>query len=131
MKDINKLIDQNCIEIKRKEKKTFFATVVGFNLKNAREKKSLSQQQVAELLSLDSTQISHFEAGRRIPSLLVFQELCDLYNVAPQDILATDIDQIGGKLASDFNLADPSKKRIICRNLKPSNQWSQQPAIPC
>jgi Helix-turn-helix. len=90
-----------------------FAQLVGINLKKARIKAGYKDAiDVARVYGINNTQLSHFECGRRIPSLIVFQDLCILYHVEPQEILAVNIGQIGGKLAHDFNLSVPDKKGL-------------------
>ena len=64
------------------------AKFVGTNLKVARLKyDKLTQEGVSNTIGIHPTQLAHFEAGRRVPSLIVFAKLCELYNVSPKDIL--------------------------------------------
>lgn len=93
---------------KRREAEPGFAIVVGRNLREAREARDkyvrrrhgeeLTQKDVSKSVGIHPTQLSHFEAGRRVPSLVVFKKLCALYEVDPAQILGVRDVRIKGKL---------------------------------
>ncbi len=60
--------------------------IFAVRLKELREAKGLSQGDLAKLAKVQSAMISHFENGRRSPSILVLRRLADLFSV-PIDFL--------------------------------------------
>jgi transcriptional regulator with XRE-family HTH domain len=73
------------------------------NLKQLRERKGLTQRQVADVLGHASTnRISKWERGVMYPHVLNFLKLIDIYDVEAGDVyLSTDlpfetIDELGG-----------------------------------
>ncbi len=60
---------------------------VGENLKRARHKKKLSQQEVATFLFCTPQAISRYENNRVEPSLETLKKLCVLFEVSADDIL--------------------------------------------
>lgn len=47
-------------------------------LKDARQRKSLTQKQVAEAIHVDTTTYAHYESGRRVPNAKTWVELCKI-----------------------------------------------------
>ena len=60
------------------------------NLRLAREKKDLSQADLAERTGLQPSAISHFEAGRRSPSFDNLKRLADALNVPIDSLLGRE-----------------------------------------
>ncbi len=64
-------------------------------LKDAREQKSLSQSELAELAGLQPSAISHFETGRRAPSFDNLKKLADSLSVSIDSLLGRTTDTAG------------------------------------
>jgi len=62
----------------------------GARLRELREKKGLSQSQVASKLNLSNTTISSYEANTRYPSFEVLSQLTLLYNASADYLLGTE-----------------------------------------
>ena len=56
-------------------------------LRNARIRAEMSQTDLAEKAGLSPSWISHFEAGRRLPSLEVFRKICIALGVTADSLL--------------------------------------------
>ena len=63
------------------------AVQLGHNLRTAREGRGLSQQEVADLLSLPRTAITNIESGNREVSTLELTGLAALYHISPASLL--------------------------------------------
>ena len=58
--------------------------IVGNNLKNLREVKNLTQEQLAELLNLQTYQtINRIENGRTFITRILLEKICKFFNVEP------------------------------------------------
>lgn len=62
------------------------AEVVGKNLKQARRDKGLTQKEVAERLNMTQQQYSRFENGVFELNYRQIVDLCDLYDIYPNDL---------------------------------------------
>lgn len=62
------------------------AEVVGKNLKQARRDKGLTQKEVAERLNMTQQQYSRFENGVFELNYRQIVDLCDLYDICPNDL---------------------------------------------
>lgn len=62
-------------------------------LRSLREKKGLSQSQVADIIGVTRTAYIHYETGRYKP-VRKLKELCKLFDVSSDYILGTDIEKI-------------------------------------
>ena len=56
-------------------------------LKEARENKNLSQEQVAEILNIARSNISKYENGNLEPTIQTLKEFCKLYEVSADYLL--------------------------------------------
>lgn len=57
--------------------------VFGKNLKKERQRKGLTQEQLAERCDISLNHLASMEAGRRFPSSIVFQRIADELEVEP------------------------------------------------
>jgi transcriptional regulator with XRE-family HTH domain len=57
------------------------------NLLLYRTRRGMTQEALAEACGIRNTHISHFEHGRRRPSLGNFVRLCNALNVEPRNLL--------------------------------------------
>ena len=63
------------------------ASAFPYKLKQKREWRDLTQQELADLAGLAASQISNFECGERTPSLKNLVKLCLALGCAPNDLL--------------------------------------------
>ncbi|MBR1383748.1 MAG: helix-turn-helix transcriptional regulator [Ruminococcus sp.] len=59
----------------------------GQRLKEARKKKKLSQEKVAEILNISRSNITKYELETLEPNLQTLKELCIVYNVSADYII--------------------------------------------
>lgn len=57
------------------------------NLYVWRTQRKMTQEALAQACGIRNTHISHFERGRRSPSLKNFAKLCNALNIDPQNLL--------------------------------------------
>jgi transcriptional regulator with XRE-family HTH domain len=62
------------------------------NIYYLRTKKKLSQEGLAEMLGYTNKTISGWEVGRRTPDPFDLQDLCKIFNVSMDDLIATDLE---------------------------------------
>ena len=62
-------------------------TIVGTNVRRARNEARLTQEQLALEAEIDLTYVGGIERGRRNPSLLILARIADALNVEPADLL--------------------------------------------
>ena len=60
------------------------------NFKRLRKTLGWSQSQTAEKLGFTPAAISHFETGRREPTLTNFVKICEGFNVSPNVMLSSE-----------------------------------------
>lgn len=60
---------------------------LGVNLRSARKKLGLSQEQVAERSGVHATEVSRIEAGKRDPRVTTVERLANAVEVKPGDLL--------------------------------------------
>jgi transcriptional regulator with XRE-family HTH domain len=61
--------------------------IVGSNVRNARHRAGLTQEQVALEAKVDLTYMGGIERGRRNPSVLVLARIAEALGVEPVDLL--------------------------------------------
>jgi transcriptional regulator with XRE-family HTH domain len=60
---------------------------LGVNLRSARKKLGLSQEQVAERSGVHATEVSRIEAGKRDPRVTTVERLARAVEVGPGELL--------------------------------------------
>ncbi len=60
------------------------------NLKNARERRGMSQREVAELIGVANSTYSLYESGSREPNLPTIKKIADILNVSANDLLGME-----------------------------------------
>lgn len=65
---------------------------IGIRIKEARESKRLTQEQLAEIVGLSSTHISVIERGVKAPKLETFIEIANALNVTADSLLLDVLD---------------------------------------
>lgn len=88
---------------------------IGRKLKQARLKKELTQENVANILNVSRTTISNWEIGRSYPDLESVVALSDLYSISLDELLREDEDMVK-KLSNDSKVLSKLIKisRIVC-----------------
>ncbi len=90
---------------------------IGARIKEARETKSLTQEQLAEIVGLSSTHISVIERGVKAPRLETFIELANALNVTSDsllmDVLDTSLQITTTELSEQIQNLSPKDQRKI------------------
>lgn len=60
------------------------------NLKNARERRGMSQREVAESIGVANSTYSLYESGSREPNLPTIRRIADILNVSANDLLGIE-----------------------------------------
>ena len=60
---------------------------LGRNLRRARERRDLTQEQVAERSGVHATEVSRIEAGKRDPKVSTLERLAAAVEVSPGELL--------------------------------------------
>ena len=93
--------------------------LLGNRIKELRRIQGLSQEKLAEIVSLDSKFISKIEVGRSSPSLETMESIADALGVEIKDLFEFAHLQAGGVKAEEIEKllagADEEKKRIIMK----------------
>jgi len=58
----------------------------GLRIKNIRKKRGLTQSAVAELAGVEPKHISCIESGKSFPSLMLIENLSQVFNVHPKEL---------------------------------------------
>jgi transcriptional regulator with XRE-family HTH domain len=69
---------------------TDWRAVIGTNVRRARQKAGLTQEQLAHEAKIDLTYAGGIERGRRNPSALVLVRIAEALGVEPADLLKRD-----------------------------------------
>lgn len=64
---------------------------VGLNMLALRKTMKMSQEVLAERLNLSRNAVGSIERGDTIPSLDTLMQICQVFHVAPNDLLSADI----------------------------------------
>lgn len=62
-------------------------SALGTNLREARERLGLTQEQVAERSGVHATEVSRIEAGKRDPQVSTLERLAEAVEVRPAQLL--------------------------------------------
>ena len=87
--------------------------LLGKRLQEIRKSKKLTQEQVAELIGVETTSISNIESGRYFPSSDNLDKILKVFNVRPSDVFAFEsfapiddlIDEMTKSMKSNEKLA--------------------------
>lgn len=77
---------------------------IAFVLKNLRERKGMTQREVAHVLHIADSTISHYEKGISVPSTEMIIRLADFYNVTTDYLLGNCSSRINYSKQIDFKL---------------------------
>lgn len=77
------MFDKRVIIIKKKTISTLFAE----RLKYFRNKKGISQVDLAKVIDVERTTISMYETARAVPRISNLVDICNALNITPNDLL--------------------------------------------
>ena len=80
------------------------------NLKIARERKKMSQKEVAEIIGVAKSTFSLYESGNREPNILTIQKIADALDTSPNELLGTS--QTPDTIAAHFDGEDYTEEEI-------------------
>lgn len=94
-----------------------FCMSIHENLKLARKKTNLTQQQVADSIGISRQAISQWESGKSTPDVETLQLLCKLYNITPNELLI-ESENLPKAINSNINSTGFKKKEtkfeVLC-----------------
>lgn len=64
---------------------------LGFRLKELRKEKNLSQMELGKILGVSKVSISGYEKGNRIPSMDIFMQILDTFDVSADYLLGREL----------------------------------------
>lgn len=84
------------------------------NLKELRNKRNVSQAQVAEALGISLRAYQNYEYGQREPNIDMINKLADYFNVTTDRLLGRDTEEqdVIDELAAEFNMTALEKKIV-------------------
>lgn len=74
------------------------------NLKKIRKENNLSQEQLAEKLSISRQSVSKWESGQAYPEMDKVLQLCKLFNVSVDDLLNQDVSELNNSKVVKTNI---------------------------
>ena len=86
----------------------------GIRLKQLREQKEMTQQELGKLFNVSKTAISLYESGKRFPDQSMLNKLAEYFNVSFDFLFGRNDDVISG---SNDNALAEGKNRFVPRNL--------------
>lgn len=89
---------------------------IGMRIRFFRQQKGLSQEQLAELVDISVTHMSHIETGNTKLSLPVFVAMAEALEVCTDELLhepANDHNSVLGELTAIINSCSPQEARCI------------------
>ncbi len=81
------------------------AKAVGQRIKAAREKKHLTQEDLAALIEISPTHMSVIERGAKIPRMDTFVAIANVLEVSVDSLLVDVADYAAGSVASELSAA--------------------------
>ena len=81
------------------------AKAVGQRIKAAREKKHLTQEDLAALIEISPTHVSVIERGTKIPRMDTFVAIANVLEVSADSLLVDVIDHAAVSVASELSAA--------------------------
>ena len=65
---------------------------VGKFIENLRKEKGLTQQDLADILSVSNQAVSKWEGGRNLPDIAIQRVICDTFNITMEELHAGERD---------------------------------------
>lgn len=104
-------------------------TKIGMRIRLFRQKKGLSQEQLAEMADISVTHMSHIETGNTKLSLPVFVTIAEALHVRTDELLndpAPDRDSILRELSAVIDVCTPQQARCIADIVNAAKQSFDQ-----
>ena len=73
---------------------------IGQNIKRLRRNADMTQEELAELLSISSQAVSRWETGSAIPDISLIPAIVNLFGVTSDELLGIDVSQLQEKVAA-------------------------------
>ena len=71
---------------------------IGVNIKKIRRHKDMTQEELAERLSVSVSAVSQWEVGKTAPDLSLIPVICNLFSITSDELLGIDIAQKKAKI---------------------------------
>ncbi len=87
---------------------------IGRRIRAARIDKGITQEQLAELIDVGTTHISHIETGNTIPSLKIFVKILNTLDVSADEVLCDSLHKARDIIENEIvqETADCSKEEL-------------------
>lgn len=72
----------------------------GSNLRNIRENRGLTQQQVADMMEIDKSTYCGYETGKRQPDVQKLKKLAKIFGISGDELLETGYDEAPAKISN-------------------------------
>ncbi|MEF9941434.1 MAG: helix-turn-helix transcriptional regulator [Lachnospiraceae bacterium] len=99
---------------------------IGKRIRIARLAKGISQEQLAELVGVGTTHISHIETGNTIGSMKIFIAIVDALEVSADTLLCDNLKQSKdvfiGEIANEIKDCNKEEVRFIAKMVKTIKQ---------
>lgn len=82
------------------------------NLKKARERKGMSQKDVAESIGVAKSTYSLYESGNREPNLQIIKKIADYFNITTDELLGLNVTEPRQTIAAHFDGDEYTEEEI-------------------
>ena len=94
-----------------------FNTMVGKNIAKFRKFNKLTQSQLAEKLNFSDKSVSKWERGESLPELAVLKDMCDLFSITLNDLVAQEIEP--AKITPKYT----TRNRYVIASISAGGVW--------
>ena len=98
---------------------------IGQQIRKHRKARGLSQEQLAEMVNISTTHMSHIETGNTKLSLPVLVDIANALDVRTDDLLDRSLYTVGdavGEITAVMEGCTPQEAKVIVDIIKASNQ---------
>ena len=74
-------------------------STIGQNIKRLRKNVDMTQEELAELLSISSQAVSRWETGSALPDISLIPAIVNLFGVTSDELLGIDVSQLQNQVA--------------------------------
>ncbi len=78
-----------------------------------RKENNLTQDQLAEMLGVNSKSVSRWENGRCLPDISLFKPLCDIFRISINELLAGERTNVDDSVINYMNYTNKKTKRNL------------------
>ena len=95
---------------------------IGKFIQELRKEKKMTQQELADKLSVTDRAVSHWENGRRLPDISLFKPICEIFNISVNELISGErIDEREIKVRYDNSIIESlninKKNKIKFKNI--------------